>query len=65
MRALLFLVPLLTGCATPIIDLPAIVKTMPVPANYCPYGTVRSFDSCQAIQRVEVINGRQAAQPRK
>jgi hypothetical protein len=54
MRALIFVLPLLTGCATPIVDLPALARQIQVPANYCPYGTVNRLGSCQTIQAVEI-----------
>lgn len=54
MRALIFVLPLLTGCATPIVDLPALARQIQVPANYCPYGTVNRLGSCQTIQSVEI-----------
>ncbi len=51
---LVLLLPTLSGCATPLIDLPALSRQIAIPANYCPYGTVRRFDQCQTIQPVEV-----------
>ena len=48
------LLPALSGCATPLIDLPALSRQIAIPANYCPYGTVRRFEQCQTIQPVEV-----------
>jgi|GEM_PF-4729581 len=53
-RLLVVLLPALSGCTTPLIDLPALSRQIAVPANYCPYGTVRRFDQCQTIQPVEV-----------
>lgn len=54
MRVLIFVLPFLAGCATPIVDLPALAKQIQVPANYCPYGTVNRLGSCQVIQAVEI-----------
>lgn len=53
-RLLVVLLPTLSGCATPLVDLPALSRQITIPANYCPYGTVRRFDQCQTIQPVEV-----------
>jgi hypothetical protein len=53
-RLSVVLLPALSGCATPLIDLPALSRQITIPANYCPYGTVRRFDQCQTIQPVEV-----------
>ena len=53
-RLLVVLLPALSGCTTPLIDLPALSRQITIPANYCPYGTVRRFDQCQTIQPVEV-----------
>jgi hypothetical protein len=58
---------LLTGCATPVVDLPALLKDVKPPPGYCPLGTVKTVNSCQTVQhvRIEDRHGRKATQRSK